>query len=79
MNARLVLPNFGDREADEANSRGYLGSAYVQLEDGSRVPVVFYDIGRLGQDLASEAESGHPFISAPGLIVLTEVTLSNME
>ncbi len=76
---RLSLPQpFGEREAFEAEARGYLSHAVVQLPEGS-VPVVFYDVVRLGQDLEEESKAGLPFIAEPGLIVLESVTRANME
>jgi hypothetical protein len=77
--AKLVIPGFGESEAFEAASRGYLSTGKVELPDGRRFAVVFYDITRLQQDLASEAEAGRPFLAEPGLVVVQEVTLENMQ
>lgn len=70
---------FGDREAYEAEARGYLGYAVVELEDSSKIPVVFYDPIRLQQDLLEEAALGNPFIAEPGMIVIESITIANME
>lgn len=77
--ARLIIPDFGEREAFEAASRGYLSSAHVELQDGRRFGVVFYDPVRLAQDLASEAAEGRPFLAERGLVVVAEVTMENMK
>ncbi|MCB9742632.1 MAG: hypothetical protein H6740_08535 [Alphaproteobacteria bacterium] len=68
-----------EREAYEAEARGYLAFAYAELDGGGTVPLVFYDAVRLAQDLEEEAKWGHPFIADPGLVVLESVTLENME
>lgn len=69
---------FGEREAHEAEARGYLASAMVELETG-QVPVVFYDVVRLKQDLDEECVAGRAFLAEPGLIVVESVTKTNME
>jgi hypothetical protein len=69
---------FGEREAYEAEARGYLASAVVELETG-QVPVVFYDLVRLKQDLDEECAAGRAFLAEPGLIVVDSVTMTNME
>lgn len=71
---------FDERTAYEAVARGYLGNVQVELPNGSRYPVLFYDPVRLQQDLETEVdELGNPFISDPGMIVVTSVTLENMQ
>lgn len=70
---------FGEREACEAEARGYLGYAAVELDDGSSIPVVFYDLVRLQQDLEEEILLGNPFVAEPGMIVVASVTRENME
>jgi hypothetical protein len=52
---------------------------WAELPGGDRYPLAFYDPGRLSQDLEVEAQSGHPFIGEPGLIVIPEVTRELME
>ncbi|HQU46283.1 MAG TPA: hypothetical protein PK867_25950 [Pirellulales bacterium] len=79
-NAKLIFEGgFGDFDAFNAIGAGYQGGAVVELDDGSRYPVFFYDAVRLQQDLAEEAKQGTPFIAEPGMIVLTEVSLDNMK
>ena len=70
---------FDEREAVECRDRGYRSHVWVNLANGERYPVVFYDSVRLQQDLKDEEKSGSPFIAEPGLIVLPEVTRENME
>jgi hypothetical protein len=75
----LKFDNFDERLAFEAESRGYLGGARVKRRDGSEHPVFFYDAIRLAQDLEAEAALGRPFIAEKGMIILTKVTLENMQ
>ena len=70
---------FDAMAAHDAEARGYLGYAAVELRGGKRYPVVFYDPTRLQQDLEVETGEGRAFIAEPGMIVVPEVTLSRME
>jgi hypothetical protein len=79
-NPRIVFEGgFDERAAHEAEARGYRAGVYVEFDDRRRYEVVFYDPVRLVQDLKDEVDEGNPFISAPGLIILPDVTLSNMQ
>lgn len=80
MKAKLTFEcGFGDREAFEAEARGYLSHVLVELADGVRYRVVFWDPVRLQQDLEQEKLHGRPFVTEPGMIVVSEVTRANME
>lgn len=70
---------FDEREAMECRDRGYRSHVWVKLANSELYPVVFYDAVRLQQDLDDEAKAGNPFIAESGLIVVSEVTLENME
>ena len=79
-NPKLVFAfEFDERAAYEAEGRGYLSHAHVELPDGCKYPVVFYDPVRLQQDLEEEVTTGNPYIAEPGMIVIPNVTLENME
>jgi hypothetical protein len=79
-NPELIFEGgFGDRDEMESRDRGYRSHVCVKLASGERYPVVFYDADRLQQDLEVEAKTGNAFIAEPGLIVLPEVTLQNMQ
>lgn len=75
----LFSDKFGAREEYEAEARGYLSHVFVKLPSGAKVSVVFYDIVRLQQDLEEEAKLGRPFIADPGMILLENVTIPNMQ
>lgn len=70
---------FGEREAYEAEAKGYLSYAVVVLDNRRRIPVFFWDAVRLQQELKSEIEDSVGFIAEPGMIVLESITLENME
>jgi len=63
----------------EAKTRGFLSDATVRLPDGTRYPLFFYDPIRLSQELKSESETGRMCVAEPGMIVVPEVTLDNMQ
>jgi hypothetical protein len=77
--ALIFEGEFDEREEMECRDRGYRSHVSVELANGERYPVVFYDSVRIQQDLEDEVKSGSPFIAEPGLIVLPEVTRENME
>lgn len=69
---------FDEREAFEAKSRGYLSHVTVLLTDQRWYSVVFYDCARLEQDLDYEVSSGRMCVADVGMIVLPEITGTNM-
>jgi len=70
---------FDERGEAEALDRGYRGHVWAELADGSMHPLSFYDVTRLSQTLASESAVGRTFFTEPGLVVVAEVTLANMQ
>jgi hypothetical protein len=77
---RLVFKYpFDEAAAYDAEARGYLAYVAVELDNGTRYPVVFYDPVRLQQDLEVETGEGRAFIAEPGMIVVPEVTLARMQ
>jgi hypothetical protein len=68
-----------ERAAFEAEARGYRSHVCVEFPNGTRYPVLFSDPVRLGQDLEEMTKRGEPFISDPGLIVVSRVTLEIMQ
>jgi hypothetical protein len=72
---RVIFPDCYDERAEfEAPRKGWLPGVVVQLEDGTRFPLLFMDPVRLAQDLEGEAQTGRPYFAEPGLVVLPEVT-----
>lgn len=71
----IHFPDWFDERAEwEAEQKGWLPGVTVELADGNRYPVFFYDPVRLSQDLEADSASGHPYVAEPGLIVLPQVT-----
>ena len=64
---------YEERGQYEAPVKGYLGNVVVQVEDGSRYQLMFYDPVRLEQTLTSDAEAGRCFLAEPNMVVLPEV------
>lgn len=75
----IFTAEFNERAAFEAEARGYWGHSVVELPEGPRVAVCFYDAVRLSQDLETVQEAGEVCIAEPGLIVLPKVTRDYME
>lgn len=72
---RVVFPDWYDELAEvEAEHKGWLQGVEVELGDGSRYLVHFYDPVRLAQDLTEEAKWDRPFVAEPGLVVIPAVT-----
>jgi hypothetical protein len=64
---------------EETEDRGYRTHVWAELDDGSRHPMSFYNLTRLGQTLDDQRLRGQPFFGEPGLVVVDAVTLENME
>jgi hypothetical protein len=75
----IFVPPLDERGLFEAQSRGYLGHAAVRYPDGATYQVTFYDCTRLAQDLEYEVSTGRMCVADIGMIVIPEVTLSNMQ
>ncbi len=68
----VIFPDWHDTRAElEATARGYLSHVVVQLQDGSRYQLLFYDPVRLEQDLTTEARG---FLAEPNMVVVSDVT-----
>ena len=76
---RVLFPaGFDERAAVEAPLKGWLG-AQVELEDGCRYAVYFSDPMRLQQDVDDAVQNGRPCFTAPGLIIVPEVTVQSIQ
>jgi hypothetical protein len=75
LNPLVVFPEWFDERAEyETPLKGWLDHVRVQLPDGTRYAVFFYDPVRLEQDLAENVKLGVAYVAEPGLIILPEVT-----
>ena len=74
---KLVFPHgFNERDCFEAPEKGWFGPIIVELSAGTQYVVTFYDPIRLAQDITT---AGTTWLAEPGLIILQEVTVTNME
>ncbi|HEX5005680.1 MAG TPA: hypothetical protein VFV70_01125, partial [Hyphomonadaceae bacterium] len=71
-------PSFNEQAEQEAQTRGFLAGAEVELADGSRHGVHFTNASRLAYDLDEEARQGRPFVARKGLIVLQSLSRATM-
>jgi len=77
---RLVFKvPFDERTAFEIEQKGWCGIAAVEMPNGQRVDVFFYDPVRLAQDLQADIDSGKTCIAEPGMIVIPRITIPNIE
>jgi len=65
---------YDERVELEMTDKGYLSGMTVELEDGSRYELYFYDPVRLGQDLAADQPYGMPCVAEVNMVVVPEVT-----
>jgi hypothetical protein len=72
-------PGYDARQEFETPARGYLSHVQVQLENGNRYQLFFYDPVRLQQDLEEQVKSGRICLAEPNMIVLPEVTTENIK
>ena len=71
--------DFDERTEWEIQQKGWFERAVARLPDGSTVPICFWDPVRLTQDLEADLKSGRSCIAEPGMIVIPEVTVKNMQ
>lgn len=77
---RLGFPlGFTELDEYEVGLKGYYGQAVAEFSDGTYVPVFFYDLTRLSQDLEHDLRHGDVCIAEPGLIVVPSVDRASME
>jgi hypothetical protein len=77
---RLVFEGgWDERDEVETPMRGYRSHVWAELADGSRHRMTFFCMTRLSQEFDANCQAGQPFFAEPGLVILEEVTLPNME
>ena len=76
---KLILLDWQEGDDWLLKSKGWFCHNFVELANGNRYRVCFYDSVRLGQELKDNDQNGKPFFIEDALIVLTEVTLENMK
>ena len=76
----IHFPEDFDAQSEfETPSRGYLSDVIVEMKDGQRYKLFFYDPVRMRQDLEAEISAGKPCLAEPNVILLPEITIENIE
>ena len=70
---------FDERVEYEMEQKGYLEGVQVELEDGRRYQLYFYDPVRLAQDLTAGVDFGRHYLAQPNLVVVPEVTVAAVQ
>jgi len=70
---------WNERDRAERPAKGWLADVVVELENGKRHRLFFYDPVRLKQDLEEEIKLGKAAIVERGLIVVPEVSRETIE
>lgn len=70
---------FDECDQIEAKDSGYRSHVQVLLNDGNLYPLVFYTCYTLSEFLAGDIKRGDKFIAEPGMVVIPEITLENMQ
>lgn len=76
---KLVMLDWQDGDDLLIRSKGWFCHNYVELENGLRFKVCFFDQLRLGQELEANLLAGKPYFIENALIVLPELTIENMQ
>jgi hypothetical protein len=71
---RIIIPEGLGNRIHEIESKERF-RALVELENGNRYILTFYESGRLGQDLDFNVEQGKPWLDELNVIVIPRVTL----
>jgi hypothetical protein len=75
----IHFPDWYDELAqEEFAARGYLPGTVVELADGSRYELYFYDPVRLAQNLDARIKCGIPCTEEANLVVIFEITPANV-
>ena len=66
--------DFDERAEYEMELKGHLCGGQVELADGRRFPITFFDPVRLSQELEMTSKRGERAFIEPGLVVISDVT-----
>lgn len=76
---KLILLDWQNGDDWLISSKGWFDRNLVELANGNRYQICFFDCVRLSQHLADDTKNGKPFFIENSLIVLSEVTIENMQ
>lgn len=73
------LCGWSERDAYDAEARGYLSHVEILIDESRKYQVVFYDPVRLAQDLEEEAKLGKPYIAEKRMLIVPVINLENIK
>ncbi len=76
---KLILLDWQEDDEWLIRSKGWFCHNQVELSNGNRYQICFYDKARLGQELDDNVKNGKPFFIEDALIILSEITVENMK
>jgi hypothetical protein len=71
--------DFDAREEYEMPLKGYFSGVTVELADGRRYNLFFFDPVRLRQELELSAKDARPYVAEPSMVVIPDVTPAAIE
>ncbi len=74
----IFYDGFGELDALDIRDKGW-ATAHVELENGTRYTLNFYDPVRLGQELEDDLKLGRPCLVELNLMVVPEVTVEAIQ
>ncbi|HZF52542.1 MAG TPA: hypothetical protein VE093_28000 [Polyangiaceae bacterium] len=77
---RIIYPkDYHGQWEEECVFKGWLAGVKVRIEDDRVYALTFVDIHRLAQMLDDQVATGLAHYAEPGLVIVTELTRSNIE
>jgi len=76
---KLIFLDWQEGDEIVINQKGWFCHNVVELANGNRYQICFFDKVRLVHELNYWEEQGKPFFIENALIVLSEVTIENMK
>jgi hypothetical protein len=76
---KLIFLDWQEGDEIVINQKGWFCHNVVELANGNRYQVCFFDKSRLVHELNYREGQGKPFFIENALIVLSEVTIENMK
>lgn len=75
---RLVFEH--DVDENDLAPQGFRGDIRIEFPNGDSFPVYFYEPQAVQEELTARAKWGFGhFVSEPGLVIIPEITLSNIK
>jgi hypothetical protein len=75
---KLIFLDWQEGDEIVINQKGWFCHNVVELANGNRYQICFFDETKLAHQLSCWKEQGKPFFIENALIVLSEITIENM-